>query len=372
MSADTSKRDGLFRTLYLRREYGQLAARSRLMAVESADADPDGGAGTNDPLELGSLRDVLLLPPPGIAAATSGALGFPGAVASLKSPAQLQGQQQRQLEVLQGQCWRGLIYVRHRDSPWYGAVFAFLVHFPERYPFEGPVLLLEHPLRSHPLLSRPGMVRDGASSPPAVLSTPALANLGVVVPFLHEVYCSVDPMRVSVMALVLRHLKQFFYPTAWPAWWGRGSPTSVRSGGDVSSAQGGGTYSPKLSPPPPLPSGAPQLLMQPSVAAAHPRVNRMLARRDVKKYGLLHRGDVVLGRPYVDLVADDVTQQLLEWFQHDVETAVEGRRRSQLGEAVHEERKARRLADSNDPDAAVVRWSEWYGRVLLPHMLVLP
>lgn len=400
MSVDTSKHDALFRSFYLRREYGQLAARSRQAAEEALRPDPAATAagplsGARDALGLDSLLDVLLLPPPRTAAVRGGALGKTSTVANLRSSSQLRREQQQQEEAWRANCWRGLLYVRHHPSPWYGALFSFLIDFPERYPFQCPTLLLEHPLRSHPLLgrgrhhSRNADTLKGDTPSSASLNVSSTApSFGFVIPFFDGVYSSVDPMQVSVMAQALRHLKRFFYPSAWPGWWWLGGgPTSGHSGSRAAVSGSGGegldsgangseaTHLSRLSSPPSFPDSS-RATEQQQQQHTQPHVSRMLARRDAKRYGLLHRGDVVLGRPYEDLVANDVTRRLLDLFREDV-SAAEVQRKSALaaaGEGTKEEMWADSDDDDNDDadDAAVMRWSEWYGRVLLPQILSLP
>ncbi|ESL10663.1 hypothetical protein TRSC58_01600 [Trypanosoma rangeli SC58] len=93
-------------------------------------------------------------------------------------------------------CWRGLVAVRGSSSPWYRGVFSFLVRLPPRYPFEAPSVRMETPLRSHPFL-----LDDGEGSK-------------CIVPF-DDIYLVLDPMRVSVMARLLHHVRSIFYPSEW-------------------------------------------------------------------------------------------------------------------------------------------------------------
>lgn len=357
-----TRQEALYRMLYLRREYSQLSARSRSEVVAAvtqeqqeqqprrrSHATSSGDASAldaGDQLDLDSTRDVILLPPP-VAATPRQA----------PTPTQLQDE-----------CWRGLVHVRHRPSPWYGAVFTFLVYFPRRYPAEAPCLLLEHDLRSHPLLSRqpPG---SGGSSPVAAAAGPplvpgGLAGYGVPVPFLAEACQGLNASRASVMAAVLRHVKLFFYPAAWPAWWTGGGGGPAPAAHTTPGGGGSGVSSPKLTIPPPLPSS--------KAAHATVRVSRMMARRDVRRHSL-HSRDAVLGRPYVDLLAGPASRELLNLFMRDLE-ACESRhqRHGQQQRARAGARQQRRLADGDDDDAVVMRWSEWYGRELLPQMLALP
>ncbi|KEG13705.1 hypothetical protein DQ04_00831020 [Trypanosoma grayi] len=137
----------------------------------------------------------------------------------------------------QGDCWgqsswwRGLVFVRNFPSPWYRGAFTFFVRLPPKYPFECPTVCMEAPLKSHPLLQEDG---DGRKC---------------VIPF-DDVYVGLDPMRVSVMARLLHHVRAMFYPTDWPA-------------------------------------------VVP--------VNRALARYDVERRSVTQ--EVVLGKPYVDYLS---------------------------------------------------------------------
>ncbi|ORC88863.1 uncharacterized protein TM35_000152940 [Trypanosoma theileri] len=94
--------------------------------------------------------------------------------------------------------WCGLLNVTRFPSPWYRGVFTFRVYFPSKYPFESPVVCMELPLKSHPLLLEDSEGRK------------------CVVPF-DDIYIGLDPMRVSVMARLLHHVRSLFYPSEWPA-----------------------------------------------------------------------------------------------------------------------------------------------------------
>ncbi|RNF22008.1 acid--amino-acid ligase [Trypanosoma conorhini] len=134
-----------------------------------------------------------------------------------------------------GDCWRGLVAVRGFPSPWYRGVFSFLVWLPPKYPFEAPSVRLETPLKSHPLLLDDGEGRR------------------CVVPF-DDIYVALDPMRVSVMARLLHHVRSIFFPSDWAA-----------------------TTTPA------------------------PPVNKALARHDVERRSVTQ--EVVLGKPYVDYLS---------------------------------------------------------------------
>ncbi|EAN92153.1 hypothetical protein C3747_11g47 [Trypanosoma cruzi] len=97
----------------------------------------------------------------------------------------------------QKDCWRGLVAVRNFPSPWYGGFFAFLVQLPPKYPFESPSVRMEKDFKSHPLL-----LEDSEGK-------------RCVLPF-DEIYLGLDPMRVSVMARLLHHVRSMFYPSEWP------------------------------------------------------------------------------------------------------------------------------------------------------------
>ena len=94
----------------------------------------------------------------------------------------------------EGEVWKGIVFVRSRQSPWFKGAFGFTVQFPHRYPFECPVATFDEPLNHHPLL------KEGGS----------------VIAFEAE-YVSLDPMRVSVMLRLLRYIRRLFAPAEWPA-----------------------------------------------------------------------------------------------------------------------------------------------------------
>lgn len=83
--------------------------------------------------------------------------------------------------------WSGVLFVRSDQSPWYRGAFPFTVTFPPRYPFECPTAEFDASLESHPLLL------DGNKR----------------VPFDNE-YMMCDPMRVSIMLVLLRYIRRLF------------------------------------------------------------------------------------------------------------------------------------------------------------------
>ena len=85
-------------------------------------------------------------------------------------------------------CWKGIIFIRLRDSPWCRGAFPFTIEFPARYPFECPVCTFDECIRSHPLLLE-----------------------GRTVQFQAE-YTSLNPMQVSVFVRLLKFLRRLFSP----------------------------------------------------------------------------------------------------------------------------------------------------------------
>lgn len=92
----------------------------------------------------------------------------------------------RDLSDAAGETWGGILFVRSDQSPWYRGAFAFTVTFPPKYPFECPTAEFDAPVESHPLLLE-----------------------GKRVPFDRE-YIMCDPMRVSIMMVLLRYIRRMF------------------------------------------------------------------------------------------------------------------------------------------------------------------
>ncbi|KAK7197024.1 Ubiquitin-conjugating enzyme [Novymonas esmeraldas] len=285
--SSTSTRDYLFRALYIRREMALLATYSRIAAPASAVADVDGSAPADDvaaaapatEAATGTAHDVLLLPP------LYGLDGLTLAPCSGDAACAVDPM------LMPDHAWSGLVHVRAASSPWYRGCFAFHAYFPSRYPFEPPIIELAAPLRSHPLvqerrvqhLGQLGSAADHRSdlSVRATTVSDSIANAStaaspvaarrVFVPF-EDVYAAVDPMRVSVMAALLRHMQLFFQPAEWPDAW-RATPADAA-------------------------------------------VNRVLARRDVERCSVTQ--EVLLLRPFEQYVGTEVMEHFLDlWHAGD-------------------------------------------------------
>lgn len=82
--------------------------------------------------------------------------------------------------------WKGIIFIRARDSPWFKGAFPFTITFPAGYPANCPICVFDFPLRSHPLLLN-----------------------GVEVDFKAE-YVSLRFNHVSVFVRLLKFLRRLF------------------------------------------------------------------------------------------------------------------------------------------------------------------
>ncbi|KPA79335.1 hypothetical protein ABB37_05785 [Leptomonas pyrrhocoris] len=317
LGGSTSTRDYLYRALYLRRELLILATQR-----SSNDADPSKSATGAEPPSASdsstlNLNDILLLPP---------LYGVEG----LTAPPVDGGSTPSDDPMLTiDHAWRGLVHIRGPSSPWYRGCFAFHAYFPSRYPFEPPIVEFTTPLRSHPLVQeRRALPQDHvtaadlpsefpsrvAPQSSAVTNTStahssSIAGRCAAIPF-EDVYAAVDPMRVSVMAVLLQHVLRFFYPAEW---------TAAMEAAATSAAAARGT----------------------GQSAA---VNRVVARRDVERRSVTQ--EVALGRPFEQYVGDDVAQHFLQlWDTAGAAGAVD----------------ATGTMESNDAD--------WYTREVLPHLL---
>lgn len=207
--------------------------------------------------------------------------------------------------------WSGFLTVRDPSSPWRGGCFAFTIYFPDRYPFESPVIEMSGRWASHPFIVEEALNEE--HGPPCAGD----ATSRYVVPF-DSLYAATDAMRVSVMARALQHLHAVFSPQCWtPAFLQR-----VRTRG----------------------------LAFESREAVLSQVDRAKAHRDVERCSVTQ--EVLLGKPYVDYLHNDVTRTfLLEWV-----------RLTQGGKGEAVDLKAREASS----------WVTWYGREFLPQVLKLP
>ncbi|KAG5478109.1 hypothetical protein LSCM4_05509 [Leishmania orientalis] len=316
-SHSTSTRDYLFRALYLRRELLLLSAHGTATArtLEAEDKD-EGQPSVEKSVDLTTLRDVLLLPPlyslDGLSLAPPASEGRDFGADPMLTP---------------DHAWNGLVHVRSTSSPWYRGCFAFYVYFPSRYPFEPPIIELAGPLQSHPLLQERCVQHTGQPSGAAVhlfgmppraaqfggpiRSDPSAAHSApvkrVFVPF-EEVYAATDPMRVSVMMVLIRHMQLLFLPAQWPASWRLPTREADRVTHD---------------------SGA---------------VNRVLARQDVERRSVTQ--EVLLLKPFEQYVGTEVIEHFLGAWE-----ASEGRASDDMTDTV--------IGDNAD----------WYTREVLPHLL---
>ncbi|KPI84459.1 hypothetical protein ABL78_6488 [Leptomonas seymouri] len=306
----TFTRDYLYRALYLRREL--LIVTTHNSNNEALFSKPASGSSSASP------RDILLLPP------------LYGANGLTTPPVGSDGTSGDPM-LVPDHAWRGIVHIRAPSSPWYRGCFTFYVYFPSRYPFEPPIIELTGPLRSHPLVQERRVLHlDGLASAGAAAGLPSEAATGVTpqggavanssvalsvlgqrffIPF-EEVYAAVDPMRVSVMAVLLQHILRFFYPSEWTA-------AMEAAAMNAAAARGIGQST---------------------------AVNLGQARRDVERRSVTQ--EVVLGRPFEQYLGTDVMEHFVQLWGTadpagvgDVSTTVEG----------------------NSAD--------WYSREVLPHLM---
>ncbi|KAG5503557.1 hypothetical protein JKF63_05697 [Porcisia hertigi] len=318
----TSNRDYLFRALYLRRELLLLSTRDTAPAPTLGPETKGEGqtsASTSVDPSIHSLHEVLLLPP----------LYSIDDLSLL--PSTDEGSAIDQDPMLRPEhAWGGLVHVRSVSSPWYRGCFAFYVYFPSRYPFEPPIIELAEPLRSHPLLQErrlqyPDQLSSAAdvftdTSSRAVQLDKAVAKASVAiraapgrrvsVPF-EDVYATIDPMRVSVMTVLIRHMQRMFLPAEWPASW---LTPSMEAGNAASHIDADGA------------------------------VNRVLARRDVERRSVTE--EVLLLKPFEQYVGTEVVEHFLNAWK---------RSESDAGGC---------MIDTSFSDDA-----DWYTREVLPHLL---
>ncbi|KAG5477872.1 hypothetical protein LSCM1_05174 [Leishmania martiniquensis] len=314
----TSTRDYLFRTLYLRREMLLLSTRGTASARGlGAEDKEEGQPSATDSVEpMAALRDVLLLPP---------LYSLDGL--SLTPPSSEGSDFWEDPMLTPDQAWSGLVHVRSPSSPWHRGCFAFYVYFPSRYPFEPPIIELAGPLQSHPLVQERCVQHlsqlSGAADhlfqiyPRAAQFGDAITNASSVahsapvkrafVPF-EEVYATVDPMRVSVMMVLIRHMHLIFLPAQWPAAWRKPSMEADSATHDPSA------------------------------------VNCALARRDVERRSVTQ--EVLLLKPFEQYVGTEVMEHFLDAWE-----VSEGR------------------ADEDMTDTVIGDNADWYTREVLPHLL---
>lgn len=341
----SSRTDYLYRAMYLRREFALLSVMSSMTAPpDSPAASPVPGMPTaprtdNTTLDAKALfmdlTDVVLLPPD-----TEGSTTLTADRATAVGAAGREGIGWGRVEgdpmVAAAHAWSGLVYVRHRASPWYGGCFAFSVCFPSKYPFEAPIAEFAEPL-AHPLLVTPRHASFGLAQRSRdyrganiVLAGPRLRT---GIPF-EDIYCMLDPTKVSVMVRLVQHVKQLFFPTTWPQAW----------------------LSSKL-----------------FLSHADDRVHRQQARRDVA--GRSVSQEVVMGNPFVECLARDVATHFRAVAARSTreDTAEAEDSESEDGDAVAAAVKTtKRLTDAAlRAEADAMDYSEWYARSLLPQILQL-
>lgn len=312
----TSTRDYLFRSLYLRREMLLLTTHGMDSALTPAEEDKDErqpSVANSVESAASTLRDVLLLPPlyclDGLSLTPSVNEEPAFGVDPMLTP---------------DHAWNGLVHVRSSSSPWHRGCFAFYVYFPSRYPFESPIIELTGPFRSHPLvqerclqhldeLSGAADHLSGISSCAAQRDSPVKGASTaapsepvkrVFVPF-EEVYSTIDPMRVSVMTVLIRHMRLIFLPAEWPSSWRSPSMEADRDSGGV---------------------------------------NRVLARRDVERRSVTQ--EVLLLKPFEQYLGTEVIQHFLDVWKASEGDAGDG------------------MTDTVTGDNA-----GWYTREVLPHLL---
>ncbi|GET89068.1 hypothetical protein, conserved [Leishmania tarentolae] len=311
----TSTRDYLFRSLYLRREMLLLTTHSIVPALTPvAEGKYEGQPNVTNSAEptASTLQDVLLLPP---------LYGLEGVslIPSLSEEPTLALDPMLTLD----HAWNGLVHVRSSSSPWYRGCFAFYVYFPSRYPFEPPIIELTGPLRSHPLVQERCLQHlhqlNGAADHLSGTSsfahgdclarnassvTPSEPAKRFFVPF-EEVYSTMDPMRVSVMSALMRHMQLVFLPAEWPPSWRLSwSETNHESG----------------------------------------TVNLALARRDVERRSVTQ--EVLLLKPFEQYLGTEVMEHFLNVWKASEDGAGDDMK-----------------------DAVTGDNADWYTREVLPHLL---
>lgn len=240
--------------------------------------------------------------------------------------------------------WRGLICIRDASSPWYGGCFDFSVYFPSRYPFDTPIIIFSKLLRSHPMMqeqlsslsssmqqpqqlhhsqqavdyrplgSYPASEQSFRSPHPGstlTMGSTAVSSSAVrqgFLPFESE-YCSIDPMRVSVMSALLHYIRRVFYPSEWPQAWVQRFLSS--------------------------PAGSP---------GPAPAISRVRARRDVN--GCSVTQEVMLDSPFARFMVSDVMGAFMARWQ--------------------------RAQDGETEEEADIAFAELYTREILPQLSRLP
>lgn len=359
--------NALFRALYLRREYAIIsraeAIKNRctvntLLTSSECERKFPGIIGDTPPSE------VLLLPPFGASGKTISRLylecekeeccdGLEGTVEHRRGPtfsaAYTSSCTPRSIQrflftkgslpqvTVSNPGWHGLVNVTDTRSPWYGGCFAFTVFFPDRYPFDPPIIEMVGRWLSHPFLSsRPYMYHqqdNHTKTPvdPSVTESDAddddetKKNIGpLFIPF-DTIHTKIDSMRFSVMSQVLQHVYDVFSPEQW-------SSSFLRK-------MSNGKY-----------TDADDVLAN---------INHSLAHRDVEHCSLTQ--EVVLGKPYVDYLNTAVFHQFITQLNNccAANTTQLAERDSQDYEGTHD-------AQQND------KWITWYGRDFLPMSLKLP
>lgn len=276
--------------------------------------------------------------------------------------------------------WHGLVSVTDQRSPWCGGLFAFTVFFPDRYPFDAPIIQMVGHWSSHPFFhSKPYVyhqtehhISSSSGRTNAVgkkkisvgktettdqqetqvdISNTLLAAVksssdqtipskspGVTlfdeedndeinvnsfpqfIPF-DTTHIKIDSMRFSVMSQVLKHVYDVFSPERWSF------PFLQRvSGGRYTTAE--------------------------DVLAD---INHTLAHRDLERCSLTQ--EVILGKPYVDYLNSAVFHQFLTQINN-----------SPIKTTCHKEPNVEDDNIVNQKD----KWIMWYGREFLPTSLKLP
>lgn len=268
--------DRLFRSLYLRREYTMI---HRCREKEGENGVPEG---------------VVIVPPPfssvdylakefGIrvqqtdlsatASPRGSLISFPAQAAALESEF---SRPQAELSTLE---WSGWVYVVDTNSPWVNGCFPFTVHFPDKYPFEPPLLQMIHNFSSHPLMKK--CRRNSRVSPEGHQETSHFPDpeLRSALPF-DAIYATIDPLHSSVMAQIFLFVNAIFLPDCWTPKF-----LSLISDGEFA--------------------------LRDDVLHV---VDREAAQRDVERCSILR--NVSLGKSYVDYLCHSAAPQFLEVFKN--------------------------------------------------------